>query len=61
MLDKHPDTLTNSEIYQKIHSWVRTKIPESIYLDYKRELNFQNEKEKIELAKDISSFANTEG
>ncbi len=48
-------------IYQKVDSWVRTKMPESVFLDYKRELNFNSEKDKIELAKDISSFANTQG
>jgi hypothetical protein len=61
MLEKHPDTLTDSELYQKINSWVLTMNPESIFLDYKRELNFSNKKEKIELAKDISSFANSQG
>jgi len=61
MLEKHPDTLTDSELYQKINSWVLTRNPESIFLDYKRELNFSKNKEKIELAKDISSFANYQG
>ncbi len=61
MLEKHPDTMTDSEIYQIIDSWVRTKTPESIFIDYKRELRFNNEKEKINLGKDISSFANTKG
>ncbi len=61
MLEKHPDTMTDSEIYQKIDALVRTKTPESIFFDYKKELKFNNEKEKIELAKDISSFANTNG
>jgi hypothetical protein len=61
MLEKHPDTFTDSELYQKINSWVLTRIPESIFLDYKRELNFSRKKEKIELAKDISSFANSQG
>ena len=28
---------------------------------YKRELNLKTQKDKIEIAKDISSFANTEG
>jgi hypothetical protein len=61
MLEKHPDTMTSEELYEKINSWVRTKTPESIFLDYKRELNFDTNKEKIELAKDVSSFANTKG
>lgn len=61
MLEKHPDALTDSELYQKINSWVLTTNPESIFLDYKRELSFSNKKEKIEIAKDISSFANSQG
>lgn len=40
MLEKHPDTIIDLEIYQKVDSWVRTKMPESVFLDYKRELNF---------------------
>ncbi|MBU4447786.1 MAG: ATP-binding protein, partial [Proteobacteria bacterium] len=61
MLEKHPDTMSDSELYQKIHSWVHTKTPESIFLDYKKELFFETQKQKIELGKDISSFANTKG
>jgi hypothetical protein len=61
MLEKHPDTMSDSELYKKINSWVRTKTPESSFLDYKRDLNFGSQKEKIELAKDISSFANSAG
>ena len=61
MLEKHPDTMSDTELYEKINSWVRTKTPESIFLDYKRELNLYTEKEKIDLGKDISSFANTKG
>lgn len=61
MLEKHPDTMSDSDLYQKIHSWVHTKTPESIFLDYKKELFFETQKQKIELGKDISSFANTKG
>jgi len=61
MLNKHPDSLNDSQLYEIINSWVRTQTPESLFLDYKRELNFKTQKDKIELAKDISSFANTEG
>jgi hypothetical protein len=61
MLNKHPDTLTDSEIYEMIESLVRNKTPESVSLDYKKTLNFYIEREKIEVAKDITSFANTIG
>jgi len=61
MLERHPDTMTDSEIYQMINSWVRTKTPESIFIDYKKYLNYKTHKDKIKLAKDISSFANTKG
>lgn len=61
MLDKHPDEFNDEDLYHRINSWIRGKNPESIYLDYKRDFTFSTEKEKIEIAKDISSFANTEG
>lgn len=61
MLEKHPDTMTDSELYEKINSWVHTKTPESIFIDYKKDLIFETQKQKIEFAKDISSFANTKG
>ena len=61
MLEKHPDTMTDTELYEKIDSWVSTKTPESIFIDYKKELKFNDQKEKIDLAKDVSSFANTKG
>ncbi|MCK9376145.1 MAG: ATP-binding protein [Syntrophobacterales bacterium] len=61
MLEQHPDTMTDEDLYKKINSWVHTKTPESIFLDYKKELIFETQKQKIELGKDISSFANTKG
>ena len=61
MLDKHPDEFNDEDLYHKINSWIRSKNPESIYLDYQRDFTFSTEKKKIEIAKDISSFANTEG
>jgi hypothetical protein len=39
---------------------IENKVPESKILDYKREVNF-DEKSKVELIYDISSFYNTEG
>ena len=53
--------MTDTELYEKIDSWVSTKTPESIFIDYKKELKFNDQKEKIDLAKDVSSFANTKG
>ena len=37
------------------------KIPESLFLDYKRDLNIETHAEKKEFLADISSFANAEG
>ncbi|HUS47283.1 MAG TPA: ATP-binding protein, partial [Phycisphaerae bacterium] len=39
----------------------RDQIPESIRLEFKRELNIDNRKEKAEAAKDVSAMANTAG
>ena len=51
--------MSDSELYQKIHSWVHTKTPNRFF--YQKELLFETQKQKIELGKDISSFANTKG
>ncbi len=40
---------------------IREEITEQIYLEYKRELPSENQKERIEFLKDITSFANARG
>ena len=61
MLEINFDDMSDTQLYEKIHSLVHTKTPESIYLIIKKNYISKLIKEKIELAKDISSFANTQG
>ncbi|MBU1180311.1 ATP-binding protein [Patescibacteria group bacterium] len=54
----HIDLMTQKELEKMVKTLVQNKQPESIELDYKAILNL---KDKAELAKDISSFANVIG
>lgn len=55
---KDPRRMTDAELSAWIRNLIDTGEPESIRLDYKEKLNLKDRKE---LAKDISSFANEQG
>ena len=61
MLPKHPDQMTDSDLQAWVQSLVDSREPENSRLDYKAELHFTTRRERIELARDISSFANERG
>lgn len=62
-LPRHPKLMS----YEELCSWVRflieRKVPESSSLDYKREIHLdgKSKSNRVELGKDISSFANEGG
>jgi hypothetical protein len=61
MFDKHLELFTQAELEAYIYHLVDDGIPETWKLDYKREISLTAEKDKLEIAKDITSFANTAG
>lgn len=60
MLKKHISQYTDEELEAWIQQLVYDESPESMTLEYKSEQSFSN-KFRLEIAKDISSFANTKG
>jgi len=61
-LPKHPDLLSDSELEDWVSRLVGDQVPEGLLIDYKREPSkLDNEGQKRELAKDVVSFANTQG
>ena len=61
MLPKHPDLLTDDEIRAWIQNLISNRTPESVFLDYKETQGLSSTKQKVEIVKDITSFANEEG
>jgi len=60
MLQKHISQYSDEELQAWIQQLVDDKTPENMTIEYKSEEAF-GEKFKLEIAKDISSFANTKG
>jgi len=60
-LPKHPRLMNDDELAECVRSLIERKAPESGTLDYKANISIRSEKEKIEIAKDITSFANEKG
>jgi Putative DNA-binding domain len=58
---KPPHLLSPEELVNFVRVLINEKWPESDTLDYKAALNYARPKDRIELAKDISSFANEVG
>lgn len=61
LLPKHPRLMSDSELSDWAESLIKRKAPESSELDYKAEISIQDKNSRIELAKDVSSFANEAG
>ena len=59
LFTRHPKLMNDNDLCTWLKSLITRKAPESDYLDYKVSINTQ--KEKIELCKDITSFANESG
>jgi len=63
-LPKHPDLMTDSEFSAWVQHLVDDQVEEGLVLDYKSEaydLRSKKSKDKVELAKDVTSFANSQG
>ena len=61
MLPKHPDQYSNEEMEAWIRHLVDDKVGEGPRLDYKETLSLGRDKQNVEAAKDVSSFANEIG
>ena len=60
-LPNHPRLMNDDELYQWVESLITTQLPESNSLDYKSEIKVDGKRNRIEIGKDISSFANEQG
>ena len=60
MLQKHIAQYSEAELETWIQHLVTDECPESMTLEYKAEQSFNN-RARLEIAKDVSSFANTRG
>lgn len=60
-LPKHPRLMSDHEICDWAKSLIKRRAPESSSLDYKTKISIENQTERIELGKDVSSFANEVG
>jgi len=61
MLLEHPDQYSNGELEAWVRHLVDDEVSEGPRLDYKQTISLDNQRERIEAAKDISSFANEIG
>lgn len=61
MLVKHPDQYSDEELEAWVRNLVDDQVSEGPRLDYKQAISLKSEKERLEVAKDISSFANEIG
>lgn len=60
-LPKHPKLMNDDELCIWVQSLIERKAPESSSLDYKAEISIDGRPKRIELGKDVSSFANEGG
>lgn len=61
IFSRHPKLMNDNDLCTWLISLIERKAPESDCLDYKASISINNQKEKIELCKDITSFANENG
>ena len=61
MLLKHPDQYSDEELEAWVRNLVDDQVSEGPRLDYKQAISLKSERERLEAAKDISSFANEIG
>jgi len=61
-LPQHPDLMTLDQLSTWVQCLVDDQVPEGLVLDYKAEVySLASQRGKAELAKDVTSFANTQG
>lgn len=58
---KNPRLMSDDELCGWARALIERQAPESSVLDYKAEINLEKTTERVELAKDVSSFANEFG
>ncbi len=56
-----PNLMTEADLLAWVTRAVESKTPESVTLDYKQDINITSKEGKVELAKDVTSFANEVG
>lgn len=61
ILPKHPKLMNDAELCDWIKALIERKAPESTFLDYKAEISIKKKTSRVEIGKDISSFANERG
>lgn len=61
MLLNHPDQYSDEELEAWVRNLVDDQVSEGPRLDYKQSISLKSKKERLEAAKDISSFANEIG
>jgi hypothetical protein len=58
---EHPRLMSDDELCNWVKSLLKRQAPESRFLDYKAKISTESQRDKIELCKDVSSFANEGG
>lgn len=58
---RNPQTMADEEFIAWVRDLIQKRAPESDRLDYKETLKIEKKGERLEIAKDISSFANERG
>ncbi len=58
MLDNRP---LAEQDYSDVEAFLQQQIGENLTLDYKRELPTNSDRDRAELCKDVSAFANSQG
>ena len=58
---KHPNVMTEEELSKWAKTLIELKTPESNTIDYKEIVSISNKNNRIEIARDVSSFANEHG
>ncbi len=61
MFPKHPKMMTDDELCRWVKLLIDRQAPESNNLDYKTNIDIRTVESKIEIGKDVSSFANDQG
>ncbi len=61
MAPDNPQLMNPEELNRWVRSLIERRAPESAWLDYKADLRLDGRRERVELAKDVSSFGNERG
>ena len=61
IFSRHPKLMSDPDLCTWLKSLIKRKAPESDFLDYKESISINTQKEKMELCKDVTSFANENG